>query len=202
AWAYRMNTAVQRISYSSKGTAANKNLYGLAQPASREFGEVLLASRRFVERGVRFIQIQHGGGGAGAWDAHSNLKAGYATLGSWVDQPIAGLLEDLDSRGMLDDTLVVFATEFGRSPGSQNTDGRCHHIFGCTVWMAGGGLKRGIVHGATDEIGFHAVENRHYVTDIHATIMHQLGLDSRRLEVPGRKRLDIDHGKPITEIIA
>ena len=120
----------------------------------------------------------------------------------WVDQPIAGLLEDLDTRGMLDETLVVFATEFGRSPGSQNTDGRDHHIFGFSVWMAGGGLKRGVVHGATDEIGFHAVENRHYVTDIHATILHQLGLDSRRLEVPGRKRLDIDHGKPITEIIA
>ena len=103
---------------------------------------------------------------------------------------------------MLDETLVVFATEFGRSPGSQNTDGRDHHIFGFSVWMAGGGLKRGVVHGATDEIGFHAVENRHYVTDIHATILQQLGLDSRRLEVPGRKRLDIDHGKPITEIIA
>ena len=104
--------------------------------------------------------------------------------------------------GMLDETLVVFATEFGRTPGSQGSDGRDHHIFGFTVWMAGGGLKRGVVHGATDEIGFHAVENRHYVTDIHATILQQLGLDSRRLEVPGRKRLDIDHGKPIAEIIA
>jgi uncharacterized protein (DUF1501 family) len=123
-------------------------------------------------------------------------------LGSWVDQPIAGLLEDLDARGMLDETLVVFATEFGRSPGAQNSDGRDHHIYGFTIWMAGGGLKRGVVHGATDEIGFHAVENRHYVTDIHATILHQLGLDSRRLEIPGRKRLEIDHGKPITEIIA
>jgi uncharacterized protein (DUF1501 family) len=119
-----------------------------------------------------------------------------------VDHPIAGLLEDLDTRGMLDETLVVFATEFGRSPGSQNTDGRDHHIYGFTIWMAGGGLKRGVVHGATDEIGFHAVENRHYVTDVHATILRLLGLDSRRLEVPGRKRLDIDHGKPIAEIIA
>jgi hypothetical protein len=200
--AYRMQISVPEIIDFSKETAATKKLYGLDQPASREFGEVLLASRRFVERGVRFLQIQHGGGGAGAWDAHSNLKAGYATLGSWVDQPIAGLLEDLDQRGLLDETLVVFATEFGRSPGSQNTDGRDHHIYGFTVWMAGGGLKRGVVHGRTDEIGFHAVEDRHYVTDIHATILHQLGLDSRRLEVPGRKRLDIDHGKPITEIIA
>ena len=115
---------------------------------------------------------------------------------------ISALLEDLDQRGLLDETLVVFATEFGRTPGSQGSDGRDHHIFGFTVWMAGGGLKGGIVHGATDEIGFHAVENRHYVTDIHATILHQLGLDSRQLEVPGRKRLEIDHGKPIQEIIA
>ena len=196
--AYRMQMSVPEIIDFSKETAATKKLYGLDNPASRDFGEQLLASRRFIERGVRFIQIQHGSPGAGAWDAHSNLKAGYATLSSWVDQPIAGLLEDLDTRGMLDETLVVFATEFGRSPGSQNTDGRDHHIFGFSVWMAGGGLKRGVVHGATDEIGFHAVENRHYVTDIHATILHQLGLDSRRLEVPGRKRLEIDHGKPIT----
>jgi uncharacterized protein (DUF1501 family) len=200
--AYRMQMSVPEIIDFSKETAATKKLYGLDRPESKEFGEVLLAARRFVERGVRFLQIQHGGGGAGAWDAHSNLKNGYATLGSWVDQPIAGLLEDLDTRGMLDETLVVFATEFGRSPGAQNSDGRDHHIYGFTIWMAGGGLKRGVVHGATDEIGFHAVENRHYVTDIHATILHQLGLDSRRLEIPGRKRLDIDHGKPITEIIA
>jgi uncharacterized protein (DUF1501 family) len=200
--AYRMQMSVPEIIDFSKETETTKKLYGLDQPASKEFGEVLLAARRFVERGVRFLQIQHGSPGAGAWDAHSNLKNGYATLASWVDQPIAGLLEDLDTRGMLDETLVVFATEFGRSPGSQNVDGRDHHIYGFTIWMAGGGLKRGVVHGATDEIGFHAVENRHYVTDIHATILHQLGLDSRRLEIPGRKRLDIDHGKPITEIIA
>jgi uncharacterized protein (DUF1501 family) len=155
-----------------------------------------------VERGVRFIQIQHGAGGAGAWDAHGGLKANHTNNALAVDQPIGGLLEDLDRRGLLDETLVVFATEFGRTPGSQGSDGRDHHIFGFSVWMAGGGLKRGIVHGATDEIGFHAVENRHYVTDIHATILKQLGLDSRRMEIPGRKRLDIDHGQPIDEIIA
>jgi hypothetical protein len=200
--AYRMQMSVPEVIDFSKETAATKKLYGLDRPESREFGEVLLASRRFVERGVRFIQVQHGGGGAGAWDAHFHIKPAMVTLGSWVDQPIAGLLEDLDARGMLDETLVVFATEFGRTPGSQNSDGRDHHPFGFTIWMAGGGLKRGVVHGATDEIGFHAVENRHYVTDVHATILKQLGLDSRRLEVPGRKRLEIDHGKPITEIIA
>ncbi len=96
---------------------------------------------------------------------------------------------------------MVFATEFGRTPGSQGSDGRDHHIFGFSVWMAGGGLKRGVVHGATDEIGFHAAENRHYVTDIHATILYLLGLDSRKLELPTRKRLDIDHGQVIHEIV-
>jgi len=119
-----------------------------------------------------------------------------------VDKPIAGLLEDLERTGLLEETLVVFATEFGRTPGSQGSDGRDHHIFGFSVWMAGAGLKRGVVHGATDEIGFHAIEDRHYVTDIHATILQQLGLDSRKLELPDRKRLDIDHGKPIADIIA
>ena len=107
---------------------------------------------------------------------------------------------------MLEETLVVWATEFGRTPFEEaNREariGRGHHHRGFTLWMAGGGLKGGVVHGATDEIGFHAVEDRHYVTDIHATILHQLGLDSRKLEIPGRKRLDIDHGKAITEIIA
>jgi len=109
---------------------------------------------------------------------------------------------DLKRRGMLERTLVVLATEFGRTPGSQGGTGRDHHIFGFTVVMAGGGLKAGVVHGATDPIGFHAVENRHYVTDIHATILRQMGLDSRRLEIPARKRLEIDHGRAINEIIA
>ena len=130
------------------------------------------------------------------------MKENHATQALAVDQPVGALLEDLDRRGMLDETLVVFATEFGRTPGSQGGTGRDHHVFGFSVWMAGGGLKRGVVHGTTDEIGFHAVDNRHYVTDIHATILKQMGLDSRRLEIPGRKRLEIDHGVPITEIIA
>jgi uncharacterized protein (DUF1501 family) len=162
----------------------------------------MLAARRLVERGVRFIQVQHGGGGAGAWDAHGGLKGNHEKNALAVDQPIAGLLEDLARRGLLDETLVVFATEFGRTPGSQGSDGRDHHIFGFSVWLAGGGIRGGVVHGATDEIGFHAVEHRHYVTDIHATILKQLGLDSRRLEIPGRKRLEIDHGAPISQIIA
>jgi len=199
--AFRMQRSVPEVVDFSGETEETRRLYGLDVPACRDFGMQLLAARRFVERGVRFIQIQHGGGGAGAWDAHGGLKANHAQLAMSVDQPIGGLLEDLDRRGMLDETLVVFATEFGRTPGSQGSDGRDHHIFGFSVWMAGGGLKRGVVHGATDEIGFHAVEDRHYVTDIHATILHQLGLDSRRMEVPGRKRLEIDHGRPIREII-
>ena len=200
--AYRMQTSVPDIVDFSRESAETRALYGMDLPHCREFGTQLLAARRLVERGVRFIQIQHGGGGAGAWDAHSGLKANHEGLSRAVDQPIGGLLTDLERRGLLDETLVVFATEFGRTPGSQGSDGRDHHIFGFSVWMAGGGLKRGVVHGATDEIGFHASQDRHYVTDIHATILHQLGLDSRRLEIPGRKRLDIDHGRPIHAIIA
>jgi hypothetical protein len=200
--AFRMQRSVPEVVDFSKETSETQSLYGLDKPHCRDFGMQLLAARRFAERGVRFIQIQHGAGGAGAWDAHGRLLANHSKNALAVDQPIGGLLEDLDRRGLLDETLVLFASEFGRTPGSQGSDGRDHHIFGFTVWMAGGGLKRGVVHGATDEIGFHAVENRHYVTDVHATIMQQLGLDSRKLEIPGRKRLDIDHGRPITEIIA
>lgn len=200
--AFRMQRSVPALLDFSRETAETRALYGLDLPHCRDFAGQLLAARRCVEQGVRFIQIQHGGGGAGAWDAHSSLKANHSGLAKAIDQPIGGLLIDLERRGLLDETIVVFATEFGRTPGSQGTDGRDHHIFGFSVWMAGGGLKRGVVHGATDEIGFHATENRHYVTDIHATILNLMGLDSRRLELPTRKRLDIDHGQPIREIIA
>lgn len=200
--AFRMQQSIPEAVDFSKETAETQSLYGIHHKHCRDFGMQLLAARRLVERGVRFIQIQHGAGGAGAWDAHGSLKANHTNNSLAVDQPIGGLLEDLDRRGLLDETIVVFATEFGRTPGSQGSDGRDHHIYGFSVWMAGGGLKRGCVHGATDEIGFHAVENRHYVTDIHATILMQLGIDSRQLEIPGRKRLDIDHGKAIEEIIA
>ena len=126
--------------------------------------------------------------------------------------PIAGLLKDLKRRGMLDSTLVVWATEFGRTPNveprpdgekdSEELRGRDHHIYGFSGWLAGGGIKGGMVHGATDELGFHAVENRHYIADIHATVLRLLGLDSQRLELPGRKRLDLERGRPINEIIA
>jgi hypothetical protein len=200
--AFRMQRSVPEAVDFRQESDETKALYGLHLPHCREFGMQMLAARRLVERGVRFIQVQHGGGGAGAWDAHAALRFNHQGNALAVDRPIGGLLQDLSQRGLLDETLVVFATEFGRTPGSQGSDGRDHHIFGFSVWLAGGGIKGGVVHGATDEIGFHAVENRHYVTDIHATILKQLGLDSRRLEIPGRKRLDIDHGKPIDAIIA
>jgi hypothetical protein len=199
--AFRMQMSVPETLDLNSEPKATRELYGLDDPATRDFGMQMLATRRFVERGVRFIQVQHGAGGAGVWDAHSGLKANHERNFKAVDKPIAGLLKDLKQRGLLDSTIVLFASEFGRTPGSQGADGRDHHIYGFSVWMAGGGIKGGVVHGATDEIGFHAVEDPHYVTDIHATILNQLGLDSRKLEIPGRKRLDIDHGKPITGIL-
>ncbi len=200
--AFRMQSSVPDLVDFSQETEETKTLYGLDQPHCRDFGMQLLAARRMVERGVRFIQIQHGGGGAGAWDAHGDLRNNHTKLSLAVDQPIGALLEDLHRRGLLDETIVVFATEFGRTPGSQGADGRDHHPFAFSVWMAGGGVRGGIAHGATDELGFHAVEHRHYVTDIHATILKLLGLDSHRLEIPGRKRLAIDHGLPIEAILA
>lgn len=201
--AARMQLSVPEVVQLSQENPETQALYGLDQDATRPFGQQCLAARRMVERGVRFVQIFHGSnGGAGAWDAHSDLRNGHTKLCQQVDKPIGGLLKDLKRRGLLDETLVVWATEFGRTPGAQGADGRDHHPYGFSVWLAGGGIKGGVVHGATDEIGFHAVENRHYVTDIHATVLHQLGLDPRRLEVPGQKRLEIDYGKPIREIIA
>ena len=200
--AFRMQTSVPGVVDFDAETEATKNLYGFDQKETRPFGEQLLAARRFVEGGVRFVQIQHGGGAAGAWDQHTGLKKGHSKLAMQVDRPIAGLLKDLKSRGLLDQTLVVFATEFGRTPGSQNGDGRDHHPYGFSVWMAGGGIRGGTVHGATDEIGFHTVENPHYVTDVHATILNQLGLEPHKMFVPGHKRLEQDFGNVISEILA
>ncbi len=201
--AARMQMAVPEVVRFDDETPETQSLYGLDQDQTRSFGQLCLAARRLAERGVRFTQVFHGSnGGAGAWDAHGNLKGGHSQLCGEVDRPIAGLLQDLKRRGLLDETVVVWATEFGRTPGSQGSDGRDHHPYGFSVWMAGGGIKGGVVHGATDELGFHAVEHRHYVTDIHATLLQQLGLDPRRLDVPGQKRLEIDYGRPIREIIA
>lgn len=201
--AFRMQAAVPETMRFEEESPATQSLYGLDQPQTKAFGQLCLAARRLSERGVRFVQVYHGSnGGAGAWDSHSGLRAGHSKLAGQVDRPIAALLKDLKARGLLDETLVVWGTEFGRTPGAQGADGRDHHPFGFSIFMAGGGIKGGVVHGATDELGFHAVENRHYVTDLHATVLKQLGLDTRRLVVPGRKRLEIDFGNPIKEIIA
>jgi hypothetical protein len=199
--AYGMQTAVPQTLDLNQETAATQQLYGIDNNTTRPFGQLCLAARRLVANGVRYVQIFHGGGGGGAWDAHSQIRTNHGNLSAQVDKPIAGLLRDLKQRGMLDETLVVWGTEFGRSPGAQG-DGRDHHPQGFCAWLAGGGVKGGIVHGATDEIGFHAVEHRHYVTDIHATVLHQLGLDAHLLEVPGRRRLDIDYGEVIEGILA
>lgn len=199
--AFQMQTSIPDTLQLEKEPAATRDMYGIDTPETKQFGEQCLAARRLVERGVRFVQIFHGGGGGGDWDAHSEIKSNHTKLAAQVDKPIAGLLKDLKQRGMLKDTLVVFGTEFGRSPGAEGT-GRDHHPQGFCAWLAGAGIKGGVTHGVTDELGFHAVEDRHYITDIHATVLHCLGLDSRRLEIPGRKRLDMDHGAKIDQILA
>ena len=195
--AARMQLAVPEVMKIEGESEATKKLYGMDKSATKRVGQQSLIARRLVERGVRFVQIYDGG-----WDAHSKLKENHSTHIAGVDQPIAGLLQDLKQRGLLDETLVVWGTEFGRTPGAERSDGRDHHPYGFSVWLAGGGIKGGMTHGATDELGFHAVENRHYVTDLHATVLHQLGLDTHRLELPGHKRRDIDFGNPIHEIMA
>jgi hypothetical protein len=199
--AFQMQTSIPEVMKIENESEETKKLYGLDIPECKAFGERCLVARKLVEKGVRFVQLFHGGGGGGEWDAHSDIKNNHAKLAKQVDQPIAGLLKDLKRTGLLEDTLVVFGTEFGRTPGAEGT-GRDHHPQGFSAWLAGGGIKGGVAHGATDELGFHAVENRHYVTDIHATVMQLMGLDSYRLEIPGRKRLEIDHGAAIRQIMA
>ncbi len=200
--AFGMQTAVpQALDLTGGESGATRKLYGLDSSTTQPFGSLCLAARRLVERGVRFVQVFHGGGGGGAWDAHSAIKDNHSKLAAQVDLPISGLLQDLKQRGLLDETIVVWGTEFGRSPGAQGT-GRDHHPNAFCAWLAGGGIQGGITHGATDELGFYATENPHYVTDIHATVLHQLGLDPAALDIPGRKRIDMDRGQPIREILA
>lgn len=180
-----------------------QSLYGIDQDHTQSFGKQLLLARRLAERGVRFIQICHAGGGNGGWDAHGDMKE-HAPHCRATDKPIAGLIKDLKQRGMLNDTLVVWTSEFGRTPWSQNTTGRDHNPKGYTSWMAGGGIKGGVIHGATDEVGYEAVENRHYYSDLHATILHQLGIDHTKMFLPelGPVSLLVEEGNgPINEII-
>ena len=202
--AFRMQAAVPEAIDFSQESKATLEMYGMHQDATRAAGERLLAARRLVERGVRFVQVYPSP--YGSWDSHQQLKDNHARLCASVDLPVAGLVRDLKQRGLLEDVVVVFGTEFGRTPGleerSGGTTGRDHHPNGFTVWLAGAGLKRGYVHGATDELGYHALGEGHYITDLHATVLHLLGLDNRRLEIPGRKRLEIDHGAVITDLFA
>jgi hypothetical protein len=181
-----------------------QELYGIGEEPTDDFGRQLILARRLVERGVRFVQLCHAGGGNGAWDAHGDMKT-HEPLCRAVDKPIAGLLRDLKQRGMLDSTLVVFTSEFGRSPWSQNTTGRDHNPKGYSSWLAGGGIKGGVVHGATDEVGYKAIENPHYYSDLHSTILNQVGLDYKKMliRVFGRTFHLVEEGTgPIKEIIA
>jgi hypothetical protein len=203
--AARMQLAAPEAVDLSVETKSTLELYGIDQKETQDFGRQLLLARRLAERGVRFIQICHAGGGNGAWDAHDDIK-NHAPLCRATDKPIAGLVRDLKQRGMLDSTLVVWTSEFGRTPWSQNTTGRDHNPRGFTTWLAGGGVKGGVVHGATDEVGYRAVENRHYYGDLHATILHQIGLDHKKMEIHvlGRtmRLVDDDGEEPVEPISA
>ncbi|HMJ65179.1 MAG TPA: DUF1501 domain-containing protein, partial [Candidatus Binatia bacterium] len=150
--AFQMQTSIPETLQLEKESEIIRQLYGIDKSETKTFGEQCLVARRLVERGVRFVQLFHGGGGGGEWDAHSDIKGNHGKLARQVDQPIAGLLKDLKQRGLLDETLVVFGTEFGRTPGAEGT-GRDHHPQGFCAWLAGGGIKGGVVHGATDELG-------------------------------------------------
>ena len=202
--AARMQLSAPEVVDFSKEPQHVKELYGIGEDETDDFGRQLLMARRLAERGVRFIQICHSGGGNGGWDAHGDINT-HAPLCRATDKPIAGLVRDLKQRGMLDETLVVWSSEFGRSPWSQNTTGRDHNPRGYCSWMAGGGIKGGTIHGATDEFGYRATVNPHYYSDLHATILHQLGIDHTRLEIPvfGKTMKLVEDGfGPINEIIA
>lgn len=178
--AFRMQTAMPEIEDISGESPAVRALYGLDDSVTANFGRQCLLARRFAERGVRFIQVTHSDSLV-QWDQHSDLKKGHAKNAREVDKPIAGLLHDLKSRGLLEDTLVLWGGEFGRTPTAEAADGRDHNPEGFTVWMAGGGVKAGFRYGATDDYGYYAVENKMHLHDLHATLLHLLGLDHERL---------------------
>ncbi len=179
--AFRMQAAVPRLMDLSGETAATRKLYGLEEEHTRLYGHQCLLARRLVERGVRFIELLCPNVGADRWDQHGNLKKGHEANAAAIDQPIAGLLKDLKARGLLEQTLVVWAGEFGRTPMAQGTNGRDHNPFGFSIWLAGGGVKGGTVYGATDDYGYFAVENKVTLHDLHATMLHLLGIDHTRL---------------------
>ena len=171
---------------------------------TENFGRQCLMARRFLERGVRFVQVTHSDGEV-QWDQHSNLFKGHTKNAAEVDKPIAGFLQDLKSRGLLDDTLVLWGGEFGRTPTAQGGDGRDHNPHGFTMWMAGGGVKPGIAYGATDDYGYFAQEDKVHIHDLHATILHLLGINHERLtyNYAGRDfRLTDVEGHVVKDIIA
>ena len=180
--AFRMQTHATEAVDLTQESLRDQNLYGLDNKTSHHFGRNCLLARRLVERGVRFIQLYSGGNeGPKAWDAHDDLKKNHDLHCAETDRPIAGLLTDLKNRGLLDSTLVIWGGEFGRTPTAESGKGRDHHARGFTMWLAGGGIRAGMIHGATDEFGYHAVENKVSVPDLHATILHLLGLDHKKL---------------------
>ena len=160
----------------SHETAATQNLYGLNESTTNDYGQQCLLARRLVERGVRCVVVNHRD-----WDQHSNLLSGHEKNARSVDRPIAGLLTDLKQRGLLEDTLVIWGGEFGRTPNTQGKNGRDHNTAAFSMWLAGGGVKAGHIHGETDEFGAYTVAGRTHVHDLHATILHLMGLDHERL---------------------
>ncbi len=205
--AFRMQSAVPELMRLDGESAATRQLYGLDDPypATQIFARECLIARRLVERGVRFIEVLCPSVGADRWDQHSGLKSGHERNAKAVDQPIAGLLKDLKARGLLETTLVVWGGEFGRTPMAQGSDGRDHNPYGFTIWLAGGGIKGGTIFGATDDYGYHAVENKVEIHDLHATMLHLLGMNHKQLtyRFGGRDmRLTDVHGEVVTGILA
>jgi hypothetical protein len=203
--AFRMQSQAPDAFDLSRETDAVKARYGIDRKETETFGRQCLLARRLVERGVRFIQLYHTTGGFQPWDQHSDLKGGHGRNALATDRPIAGLLEDLEARGLLDDTLVIWGGEFGRTPAAEGTNGRDHHPFGFSMWLAGGGVRGGMAYGATDEFGWDAVENPVHVHDLHATILYLLGLDHEKLTYrhTGRDyRLTDVYGKVVKGIVA
>jgi hypothetical protein len=204
--AFRMQSAVPEVCDISKETQETQSMYGLdhAYEPTKAFGRECLMARRLVERGVRFIELTCPSVGHDRWDQHSNLQAGHTQNALAVDQPIAALLDDLQQRGLLEQTLVVWAGEFGRTPFAQGADGRDHNPFGFSIWMAGGGVRGGTVYGSTDEWGYKAIEGKCEIHDLHATMLHCLGIDHTRstFRFSGRDmRLTDVHGRVIQEVL-
>ncbi len=199
--AFRMQTEAPDLMDISKESKATLDLYGVNEKPTNNFGRQCLLARRFAEKGVRFIQVSH----SYKWDQHGDLKNGHTNNAKEVDKPIAGLLKDLKARGMLKDTLVLWGAEFGRTPTAQGGDGRDHNPHGYTMWMAGAGVKPGFVYGATDDYGYYATVDKVHVHDMHATLLHLMGLDHERLvyRYGGRDfRLTDVFGKVATGILA